>query len=536
MRARPLISRTPVALSRLLAALLVLLVAGCFKVGPDFETPTAKVSDDWVENEGKALPETPYKSAKWWEALGDPTLNRLIDEAYKNNYSLQIAGVRILEARAQLGVAIGQSYPQQQALTGDVTYNRQSPNSATAIPIPGFDNLTSTSTQFGLSASWEIDFWGKFRRAIESADATMISSIAGYDAILVTLTADVASTYITIRTFEERIRIARANVEIQKESLRIANVRYNEGETNLLDVEQALTELAQTEAQIPGLETSLRQAKNALAVLLGVPPAQVRRLLEGPSAIPAAPAEIAVGIPKDLLRRRPDVRQAELAAASQSALIGVAKANLYPAFSLTGFFGFASSNVGSASLSDVFTWGSRTAQFGPAVTLPLFNYGQLTNQVRAQDAVFQQSLLNYQNTVLQAQKEVEDGLAAFLLAQQSVSKYTKASESAGRSADLALIRYREGQTDYTTVLTAQQQLLQVQNSLAISLGDVPQGLVSVYRALGGGWELREGNDFVPDDVKAAMAKRTDWGNLLDPANHEAPTQEQRDSLIRAPDW
>ncbi|MGE0093137.1 MAG: efflux transporter outer membrane subunit [Alphaproteobacteria bacterium] len=519
-----------------MAVLAVLLTASCTKVGPDFETPEAKVSSDWVENEGKELPETPFKSDKWWEALGDPTLNRLIEAAYKSNYSLQVAGVRILEARAQLGIAIGQSYPQQQALTGDYTAARQSPNSSTAVPIPGFQTLNTQSVQFGLTASWEIDFWGKFRRAIESADASLMSSIAAYDAALVTLTGDVASTYITIRTFEERIRIARANVEIQKESLRIANVRYEEGETSLLDVEQALTELAQTEAQIPGLETSLRQAKNALAVLLGIPPAQVRALLEGPSRIPAAPSQIAVGIPKDLLRRRPDVRQAELVAASQSAQIGVAKAQLYPAFSLVGFFGFASSNVGSASLGDVFSWGSRTGSIGPSMTFPFLNYGQLTNQVRAQDANFQQAVLTYQNTVLTAQKEVEDGLATYLMAQQSVARYREAVRSAAKSADLALVRYREGQTDYTTVLTAQQQLLAVQDNLAISLGNVPQGLVSVYRALGGGWELRDGNDFVPDDVKQAMAKRTDWGNLLDPANHQAPTQDQRDALIRAPDW
>lgn len=536
MRPAPTPTRFPVPSCRFLAVLAVLLVAACTKVGPDFETPEAKVSSDWAENEGKELPETPFKSDKWWEALGDPALNRLIDQAYKNNYSLQIAGVRILEARAQLGVAIGQSYPQQQALTGDYTASRQSPNSSTTIPIPSLQNLNTQSVQFGLSASWEIDFWGKFRRAIESADASLMSSIAGYDAILVTLTADVASTYITIRTFEERIRIARQNAELQKESLRIARVRYTEGETSLLDVEQALTELGQTEAQIPALETSLRQAKNALAALLGIPPAQVRALLEGSSEIPSAPSQIAVGIPKDLLRRRPDVRQAELAAAAQSAQIGVAKAQLYPSFSLVGFFGFASSNVGSASLGDVFSWNSRTGSIGPSVTLPFLNYGQLTNQVRAQDAAFQQAVLTYQNTVLQAQKEVEDGLAAYLLAQQSVTQYQVAATSAAKSADLALVRYREGQADYTTVLTAQQQLLDVQNSLAISLGNVPQGLVSVYRALGGGWELREGNDFVPDDIKQAMAKRTDWGNLLDPANHQAPSQDQRDALIRAPDW
>lgn len=512
-----------------------MLAASCTTVGPDFAPPEAKVADSWIENEGKALPESPAVSARWWEALGDPALNRLVELAYKNNYSLQIAGVRVLQARAELGSAIGQLYPQQQALTGDVSYARQSENAAQRIPLPRASNSIN-SDQIGLTATWEIDFWGKFRRAIESADAKLIASIAGYDSALVTLTADVASTYVTIRTLEERIRIARQNALIQKESLRIATVRYTEGETSLLDVEQAKTELSETEGQIPGLETQLRQSRNALAVLLGIPPTQIRQLLTGGRGIPVPPSSIAVGIPRDLLRRRPDVQQAELLAAAQSALIGVAKANLYPAFSISGTFGFASSNTFNSSLGDIFKWESRAASIGPSLQFPLFNYGQITNQVRAQDAVFQQAVLSYQNTVLEAQKEVEDGLASFLLAQESVTDYTAAAGSAGQSAKLALVRYREGQTDYTTVISAQQALLRVENTLASNQGAVAQGLVAIYRALGGGWELRKDNDFVSDDIKAAMAKRTDWGNLLDPGHRGAPSEDQRKSLVRWPDW
>jgi outer membrane protein TolC len=251
-------------------------------------------------------------------------------------------------------------------------------------------------------------------------------------------------------------------------------------------------------------------------------------LLSGSSEIPRAPLEVAVGIPAELLRRRPDIRSAELQAASQSALIGVAKAELYPSFSLTGSFGFLSSDAGTFDLSDIFMWKSRTATFGPSFQWNILNYGRLSNNVRVQDARFQALLLNYQETVLRAQQEVEDGLVDFLKSQERVSLLSKGVEAAKRSADLALIQYSEGATDYTTVLTAQQALLEQQDRLAGGQGDVPQGLIAVYRALGGGWELREDQDFIPVEVKETMEERTDWGELLSP--------DKKDIVIRTPDW
>jgi len=240
--------------------------------------------------------------------------------------------------------------------------------------------------------------------------------------------------------------------------MKIAHSRFINGETSQRDEEQAQSELSDTEAQLPQLETSLQQAKNALSVLLGVPPQRLGTALGTGGAIPTAPLEVAVGIPADLLRRRPDIRLAEQQAATQSALIGVNEAELFPAFSFTGSFGLTSSNVGQAQLSDVFNWGNRVVSFGPAVQWNILNYGQITNKVRAQDAVFQQAILSYQNTVLRAQKEVEDALIAYLNAQLVTASLTTAVAAAKRSAELALIQYREGQTDYTTVLTAQQTL------------------------------------------------------------------------------
>jgi outer membrane protein TolC len=224
-----------------------------------------------------------------------------------------------------------------------------------------------------------------------------------------------------------------------------------------------------------------------------------------------------VGVPADLLRRRPDVRRAEMQAAAQSAAIGVTQAALYPALSLTGTFGFLSTDVGSFSMSDVFLWKSHVANFGPALQWNIFNYGQITNQVRVQDARLQQLLLNYQNTVLNAQREVEDNLVAFLELQERAQLLGDSTAAAQRSLDLAMLQYRHGTTDFTTVLTAQQALLGEQDSLAGTLGDISISLVGVYRALGGGWKIREGNDVLPEAVKAQMAKRVDWGELLTPA-------------------
>jgi NodT family efflux transporter outer membrane factor (OMF) lipoprotein len=442
--------------------------------------------------------------------------------------------VRVLQARAQLGAAIGDLYPQKQQVFGEVTHERLSDRessrgltrdvaqrSGVRRNLPSLDNNSFWVTQFGLGASWELDLWGKFRRAAEGADASFMASVANYDDALVSLAAQVASAYVNIRTFEERLRIARDNAGIQRETLRLADVRFRNGETSETDAEQARSEYAQTRSQIPQLEIGLRQNQHALSVLLGMPPSNLEDLLGSGGAIPAAPAEVAIGIPADLLRRRPDIRSAEQQAAAQSAMIGATKADLYPAFSLSGTFGFLSTDVGGADLSDAFDWKSRVVSFGPAVVWNVLNYGQITNQVRAQDAAFQQAVLSYQNTVLQAQQEVEDALASFLGAQASVALLVEAAAAARRSVDLATIEYREGATDYTTVLTAQQNLLEQQDQLAVTQGSVAQGLISLYRALGGGWQVRESEAFVRADIRDAMAERTDWGRLLE----EEPPEE-----------
>ena len=504
---------------------LALSTASC-KVGPNYATPSAKVASHWQEN--PAVTNRAYGAAEeyWWRCFDDPVLDRLVESAFRNNLSLQVAGVRILETRARLNKSIGNLFPQQQALSGQINYARLDDTVVSAIP--GLDR-NYLSDQVLFAATWEVDVWGKYRRAIESDRASYLGAIATYDDVLVTLIADVAGSYVNIRTLEERLQVARRNLVLQRESLRIATVQFNAGETSERDVEQATTQTAQTEAAIPRLEESLKQYKNGLAVLLGITPDGVDQHLAGPGHIPTAPPTVAVGIPKDLLRRRPDVRAAGLEAASRSASIGVAKAAMYPSFSLAGEFGLTGSNELNNSLADMFSWQNRALRAGAGFVFPIFNYGRLVNQVRVQDAQFQQAVLHYQNTVLSAQREVEDGLAAFANEQRVVSLLKRAATSARRSAALALVQYKGGQTDYTTVVSAEQNQLAVEDSLASNQGNVALGIIAVYRALGGGWQIREGRDVISDEVKAEMARRTDWGRLLEPERHLPATATATDA-------
>ena len=511
-----------------------LFFAGCM-VGPNLQWPKATVSANWLETGDQRVSTESTTYRNWWLAFNDPVLDRLIERAYRENLSLRGAGVRVLQARAQLGIAIGEIFPQTQQAVGSFQYYRLSDRAAvTSAASAG--GVSYWQSQVGVQASWELDFWGKFRRGIESADAGLLSTLADYDNTLVTLTADVANNYITFRTAEERIRIARENAEAQDQILRITEARFKYGTATQLDVEQARTSFLNTLASIPSLETQLGQARDALSVLLGTPPSDLRDFLEGASGIPVSPRQVVVGIPADLLRRRPDLRSAELQAAAQSAQIGVAKAELLPAFSLVGNVGLLSTNLGTAKLSDMWSWGSRSIQAGPSVQWNILNYGQITNNVRVQDASFQQLLIGYQNAVLSAQRDVEDNLIAFLRAQDRADLLARSVTSAKAALDLAVLQYREGVTDFTTVLTAQQALLSQQDSLASTLGTISTGLVGVYRALGGGWEIREGQELVPPEIKAEMQRRTNWGRLLAPATYNLPTSRQPDSAPRLPDW
>lgn len=512
---------------------------GCLKVGPNFVKPAAPVSANWLEAGDKQIKNKPANYCAWWKSFGDRDLNRIISRAYRDNVTLHIAAVNVLQARAQLGIAAGELYPQTQQAAGSMTFNRFSSYSAVGTGVsvssagPSVSN-TYFQDQLGLNVAWELDFWGKFRRAVASADYTWRASLADYDNALVSLTADAANAYIQIRTLQNRIAIARENRKIQQESLRIAQARFRAGSTSERDVEQAKTVLYDTEATIPVLQQQLKQNKDALSVLLGIPPSNLTNLLHGTDKIPVPPPSVAVGIPADLLRRRPDVRSAELKAAAQCEQIGIAKADLFPALSLTGDVGGLATDFGTSRLSDLFTAKAASISAGPSFTWNILNYGRITNNVRAQDAQFQALLLTYRNTVLQAQQEVEDYITGFLRSQQNARSLALATAAAKRSLQLAFIQYRNGSTDFTTVLTAQQALLTAQDSLATALGNIALNLVGVYKSVGGGWEISRGKDIVPPEIKEMMAKRTNWGDLLSPAVYLPPACKQPD--VRRPDW
>src|SRR5262245_28248367 len=521
-------------LAVVLLAAFALASAGCM-VGPNFKRPKTAVSPTWLETGDPRVSTKSSTYRNWWSAFDDPVLDRLIEAAYRDNLTLRIAGVRVLEARAQLGIARGEFYPQTQQAFGSVQYNRTSERAALGAAFQG-SSFNYWQSQIGTQASWELDFWGKFRRSIESADAGLLSTLADYDNTLVALTADVANSYITIRTAEERIRIARENVQTQEESLQIAEAQFEYGTVTQLDVEQARTALLNTLATIPTLETQRRQARDALSVLLGMPPNELSDLLPSPSEIPVSPRQVVVGIPADLLRRRPDIRSAEMQAAAQSAQIGVAKADLFPALTLVGNVSLLATDLGTFKLSDMWRWGSRSVQVGPTLQWNILNYGQITNNVRAQDAQFQQLLLGYQNAVLAAQQDVEDNLAAFLQAQERADLLARSVTSAKTALGIAILQYREGVQDFTTVLTAQQALLSQQDSFASTLGNIATSLVGVYRALGGGWEVREGQDLLPPEIRAEMRQRTRWGRLLAPSTYNLPASRPPESAPRPPDW
>ena len=519
-------------------ALAAVFLVGCTNVGPEFEAPDAPVSTSWEANAEFGVTPTPFELVEWWTVFQDPVLDQLISIADQNNYGLQVAGLRVLEARAQVGIAVGNRYPQIQRARGGVTGVRVSENSANTF---GGGDLEYGQYDLGADISWELDFWGRFRRGIESADASLLASIARYDDALLLLVAQVVDTYASIRTAEEQLRIARANVVIQQRSYTITEVNFRNGADSELDVQQARTLLLSTQATIPDLELTLQQAKNAMSTLLGRTPGDLSTLLGSTSAIPTLPTEVAVGIPADLLRRRPDVRQAELRAAAQSALVGVALADLYPSFTLLGSVGLVSATgtdttrTGNSGVIELFDGDSLQYSAGPSFSWNVLNYGRIKNNVRVQDARLQQLLVDYQDTVLQAVREVEDAMVSFVRRQEANRILSEAVVAAKRSADLSLLRYKEGFSGYQRVLDAQQSLVAQQQRYASSQGAAVRSLIAIYKALGGGWQIREGRDFVDEGTRTVMEQRTDWGELLEPGAAQ-PEEVGDPSARRHPDW
>jgi NodT family efflux transporter outer membrane factor (OMF) lipoprotein len=463
-----------------------------FKVGPNYCPAVAPTAEHWIDAGNPQLSAARQVNACWWTTFADPTLNRLVAQAAEQNITLRIAGWRILQARAERGVASGNMLPQQQEMTGSYSRNSMSQNAfpfnlfAPVMPTFFYDNWS-----VGFDAAWELDFWGRFRRAVEAADANLDAQIAGYDEVLVMLQAEVAASYIQMRAFEQRIDLARKNVDLQKQTIQIINARYRSGLVTELDLQQAIYNLGITESLIPRLVTGRRLMQNRLAILLGMPPQQLEGCLPADGAIPRAPREVVVGIPADLLRRRPDVRQAERLAAAQSARIGIAQAEFYPHLAITGAIGVQAQNANQLIEPD-----SLVSSIGPGFRWNLLNYGRIANNVSAQDAQFQQALWNYCETVLKANEEAENAIVAFLQEQQRIESLAKSAQAAQRSVELALLQYEKGLISYQPLLDSQRVLVLQQDAVTESRGLVSVDLVAIYRAMAGGWMARLTNNAV----------------------------------------
>ncbi|TCI01277.1 TolC family protein [Corallincola luteus] len=493
---------------------VVLAVSGCTTLGPDYVEPDSRVEMDWLEAKDPALSATEPTDPQWWKSsFNDPVLDNLITAALADNLTLRSAGLRVLQAQENLRIAAGQQYPTQ-TLSGGIGREGLAPNSTG----PGVDrNFYSDDLGFGLG--WEADVWGRFQRLVESASAELDASVASYDGVVITLLAQVSQTYLNIRTLEERQRYLRDNIKVQSASLTIAEDRYEGGLVTELDPEQARGLLYNSQATLSSSEIALAQLKNNLSLLLGQPPSKVRELLGEPRAIPTAPAQIAIGMPQDLIRRRPDIRQAERQLAAQSAQIGFAITDLYPTFTLGGNIGFASTDSGNNELTDLFQSDSRSWNFGAGFSWNLWNYGRIKGNIRLQDALFQQLKSDYQNSVLSAQAEIENAIVSYLVSQEQLAWYVKATEAAQRSVTLSQVQYDDGLVDFDTVVNNLTALRDQQDLLASTQGAVAINLVDLYKALGGGWQIRtssRADDLLPEAVKQEMRERTDyWDGVLE---------------------
>jgi NodT family efflux transporter outer membrane factor (OMF) lipoprotein len=490
-------------------AVAVLQSAGCiftgpgqwvrngFKVGPNYCAPPAPVADEWIYAQNPEIQNRHQED--WWEVFGDPTLNALIVKAYEQNPNLRVAGTRVLEARAQQAIAVGNIFPQSQTATG--SYARVNLNSNMPVIgrlstlVPGAENALSFSNWlYGFNMSWELDLWGRLRRAIESNNASLDASVETYDAALVTLLADVASNYVQYRIAQQRIKIARDNVRIQEGILALAEDRFRVGTATRLDAEQARTVLEQTRSTIPALEITLGRANDTLCTLLGVPPRDLAPDL-GPGPVlgsppmPNTPAWVATGIPADLLRRRPDVRAAERLVAAQTAQIGVAEAALYPTIAINGLIGWD-----AADLTKLFETKSFIGAVFPSFNWNILNYGRIKNNVHLQEARTQELVATYQNTVLTAGREVQVPLRGFLRSREQAEDLSKSVDAAKAATQLGVQQYRTGVIDFNRVFNLETTQVQQQDNLAVAAGNISLNLIDVYRALGGGWELRLKND------------------------------------------
>lgn len=458
-------------------ALASLSLAGCVTVGPDYEPPELPVPAAWTG----LHPDSPLATtagdagdlSEWWQRLEDPMLTQLVDEALRANPDLRSAQARLREARARRTVVASDLYP---SVGASATGNRSRSSELTG------SGTTRELYAAGFDASWEIDVFGGTRRNVEAADADIEAAAASLAATQVTLAAEAASNYVEVRAQQALIRIARDNLESQTETLQLTQWREQAGLASVQDVEQARTNRERTRAAIPSLETALAEAEHRLDVLLGLPPGTLRERLEQSTSAIALPEGIAVGIPADTLRQRPDLRAAERRLAGETARVGVAEAARYPSFNLSGSIGVEALTIGALDAS-----GATASSLFGGITAPIFEAGRLRSQVEIQDALREQAEVGCEQTFLAALQDVENALVAVARNREREAALTTAVESARVASDLARSRYSAGLIDFESVLETDRTRLAVEESLERTRADGVLAIVQLYKSLGGGW-------------------------------------------------
>lgn len=453
------------------------LLAACAKVGPDY-TPPALEKEIKVEvKQDQYLGVLPQQAdiRNWWQVFGDQTLTDLVNEAVANNLDIRQAQARLDESRARLGISKADLLPTINAGAG-ASRGRQS-EAVTGV-------AQSTYNQYGISmdATWELDIWGKVRREVEASSAQYQASAEETNDVLITICADVARTYFSIRTIQSRLAITTTNIANQQKIVQLTQDRFAAGIGSDLEVAQATRVYAASQASLPPLRTALAEAINSLSVLLGQQPGYVNDKLKPIKDVPLPPAQVAIGIPAEQIRARPDVRQAERLLAAQTARIGVAKADLYPSLALNG-------SVGTAALSagDLFSGGTNLFSFGPAIRLNIFNRKRLKDQIKVEDAKTKQALAHYEKTLLMAVKDVEDSLVAYHEQQLQLTALEQALAAAQSAMAKSQDLYASGLIDFQNVLDAERALLEVENNYEDGRGNTSILLVRLYRSLAGGW-------------------------------------------------
>jgi NodT family efflux transporter outer membrane factor (OMF) lipoprotein len=460
-----------------LAVAGISLLNGCVSVGPDYEAPEVETPDAWHEAVMSDFESGQSSLQTWWTVFDDAILNGLIERVSTNNLSLKTAAARIEQAAALRGVSASQFYPSifaDASASGVQTADRNTPTGA---------DRQGELYGAGLSMAWELDLWGRIRRSVESADASLQASVENYRDIMVLLYAEVAATYIEVRATQTRLAIAEENLAAQSETMALTKNRYESGLVPILDVRQAELNRSRTESLIPPLRQKLTESINRLSVLAGEMPYALQQELSTSAPIPSAPPSVVAGLPAELLRQRPDIRRAERDLAAQHALIGATKAELYPTLSLPGAL-----VLESPTGSDLFDSGNVAYSFGPQVRWNIFSGGRIRNSVRAEEAGTRALLHTYEQTVLLALEEVEDSMSAYANEKDRIQSLETAAVAAQQSVELVTELYKSGLTDFQNVLNMEQAMLTQQDALATSRGLVSAYLVAVYRSLGGGWE------------------------------------------------